>query len=455
MLAGDEGGGGLILASLLGRASKTRMRLVKSQLDRLLEPTTFLWGTGIEDTFITDPWPGTGRTLDEYELTRHYERWREDLGLMADLGVPTVRYGIPWHRVNPARNNWDWSFADGALDHLLELGIDPIVDLVHYGLPAWIDNAYLNPDYPDLVADYAGRLAERFKGRIHCYTPLNEPRITAWYCGKLGWWPPKRKGWGGFVALTLAACRGIVRTVNALESIDDEIVPVHVDATDLYEADDPSLALEVERRQEIVFLALDLISGRVGEQHLLYDWLLKHGATETDVGWFQEHAVELPVVGINLYPLFSRKVLVRSPRGLRIRMPYASAEIVEELGRLYYERYHCPILIAETASSGSVSRRAAWLRTSVDAVRKLREGGVPLVGYTWWPLFALVTWGYRQGRHPAAYYLKQMGLWDLDPDPEANLARVKTTLVDDYKQLVRGGAKAVGSLPTERMTQYV
>ena len=79
----------------------------------------------------------------------------------------------------------------------------------------------------------------------------------------------------------------------------------------------------------------------------------------------------------------------------------------------------------------------------------------PLVGYTWWPLFALVTWGYRQGRHPAAYYLKQMGLWDLDPDPEANLARVKTTLVDDYKQLVRGGAKAVGSLPTERMTQYV
>ena len=39
----------------------------------------FLWATGIEDTFITEPDPGTGRTLDEYELTDHYGRWEEDL----------------------------------------------------------------------------------------------------------------------------------------------------------------------------------------------------------------------------------------------------------------------------------------------------------------------------------------------------------------------------------------
>ena len=51
----------------------------------------------------------------------------------------------------------------------------PIVDLVHYGLPPWIDRAFLNPDYPEFVAEYASRVAERFKGRIHAYTPLNEP----------------------------------------------------------------------------------------------------------------------------------------------------------------------------------------------------------------------------------------------------------------------------------------
>src|SRR5882672_7175716 len=173
--------------------------LSKSQLNNLTEATAFAWATGIEDTFITDPWPATGRTLDEYELTGHYRHWRGDLALMRELGVGTARYGIPWHRVNPAAGRWRWEWADRPLERMLELGIDPIVDLVHYGTPRWITGGFLHPDFPARMAEYAGRVAERFKGRVHWYTPLNEPRIAAWYCGKLGWWPPYRHGWRGFV----------------------------------------------------------------------------------------------------------------------------------------------------------------------------------------------------------------------------------------------------------------
>ena len=128
---------------------------IRSQLSRLTEPDVFWWATGIEDTFITAPHPVTGRTLDEYELTDHYRRWRADLDLMAELGVPTARYGVPWHRIQPEPNRWDWRAADEPLEHMLDLGIAPQVDLVHYGLPGWIEGAYLNPDYPRLVAEYA------------------------------------------------------------------------------------------------------------------------------------------------------------------------------------------------------------------------------------------------------------------------------------------------------------
>lgn len=423
------------------------MGLQKSQLHRLAEPPAFLWATGIEDTFITDPWPTTGRTLDEYALTGHYERWKEDFGLMAELGVRTVRYGLPWHLINPAPGQWDWGFADRTLERLLELGIDPIVDLVHYGLPPWIADAFLNPDFPERMAEYAARVAERFRDRIHSYTPLNEPRVTAWYCGKLGWWPPRRKGWRGFVAVLLGVCRGIVQTVHALRTVDPEIVCVHVDATDLYESPDPLLAPEVARRQEIVFLALDLVSGRVGESHPLREWVLRQGATVADLDGFQERAVDLPLLGINLYPLFSRKVLHRPAAGsLRTRMPYASADIIERLGELYWNRYRRPVIIAETASVGSVRRRRAWLEDSVAAVRRLRARGIPLVGYTWWPLFALVTWAYRQGQHPPAYYLKQMGLWDLTADSAGVLQRVRTPLVEAYQDLVASEDAAVGRL---------
>src|SRR5688572_29971243 len=191
-----------------------------SQVHRLTEPGTFLWATGIEDTFITAPWPATGRTLDEYELTGHYDQWRADLDRVASLCVRVARYGVPWHRINPAPGTWDWTFADATLGRLLELGIDPIVDLVHYGLPAWIGGAYDHPDFPRHMAEYAARLAERFRGRVRLYTPLNEPRVAAWFCGKIGWWPPHRRGWRGYLAVLLAACRGIVETVRALRSVD-------------------------------------------------------------------------------------------------------------------------------------------------------------------------------------------------------------------------------------------
>ncbi len=419
------------------------MQLQRSRLDALSDPGRFLWLAGIEDTFITAPSPKTGRALDEYELTGHYRRWREDLGLLAALRVPAARYGIPWHRVNPSPGRWDFACADGPLERLLELGIEPVVDLVHYGLPSWLEGSFLNPDFDAFLAEYAARVAERYRGRIRAYTPLNEPRVTAWYCGKLGWWPPRRRGWRGFVAVMLGVCRGIVRACEALVSVDPEIVLAHVDATDLYVAASADLRAEARRRQELVFLALDLVSGRMRPDHPLHDWLLAQGARPGELEWFSGHAVALDLVGINLYPLFSQKTLARSPRGLRTRMRYASAEIVELLAEMYWARYRRPLFISETASLGP--RRREWLEESVSAVRRVRAGGVPLVGYTWWPLFGLVTWGYREGTRPKERYLRQMGLFDLQRGRDG-LEPVATPLVGRYRELVEGGAAAVGPL---------
>lgn len=421
------------------------MVLTRSNLEGLRAPEFFLWATGIEDTFITAPWPKTGRTLDEYELTGHYDHWREDIGLMRELGVKAARYGIPWHRIQPQANRWDWEWADKTLEHMLELGIEPIVDLVHYGLPAWIEGAYTNPEFPRYMADYAGRMAERFKGRIYAYTPLNEPRITAWYCGKLGWWPPFLRGWRGFLQVMNGVARGIVETVHALEAVDKQIVPVHVDATDLYQSDDRSLAEEVERRQELVFLALDLVSGRVNPGHKLYGWLLKNGLTEKQLEWFRERPVELPLIGINLYPMFSEKVLLRRGGSLRIKMPYGGGDIIDRLAAKYYERYQAPMFISETASVGSLRKREAWLKDSVEATRRVRERGIPLVGYTWWPMYSLVTWAYRQGTNPPEFYLQKFGLWDLVPE-NGDLRRVRTPLVEQYRALAEAGALGAGYL---------
>jgi hypothetical protein len=143
--------------------------------------------------------------------------------------------------------------------------------------------------------------------------------------------------------------------------------------------------------------------------------------------------------------MFSDKELVDARGRLRIRMRYAAGDIVERLAELYWGRYRVPLLISETAADGPVRRRAAWLEDSIRAVARTRARGIPLVGYTWWPLFALVTWGYREGRKEPAAYLRQMGLWDLVRD-ESGLARVATPLVERYRELVAGGSNRVGPL---------
>jgi hypothetical protein len=74
---------------------------------------------------------------------------------------------------------------------------------------------------------------------------------------------------------------------------------------------------------------------------------------------------------------------------------------------------------------------------------------VPLVGYTWWPVFALITWAYRQGRRPIRDHLAQMGLWDLD----ANLNRLPTPLVEFYTALVAQGSGVMGRLNRQHFVQ--
>src|SRR4051794_26897096 len=176
--------------------------------DDLAAAGTFAWALGIEDTFIPQLAPG-GRVLDEYVLTQHDRFWRDDLRRIADTGCRHLRYGIPWYRVNPAPGEFDWSWTDEVLPYLVqELGIAPILDLVHYGAPTWLDGTFLSPDYPGRVAEYAAAVARRYGSLVRSWTPLNEPLLHAHFAGRTGTWPPHRRGGRGHGAVACARAGG-------------------------------------------------------------------------------------------------------------------------------------------------------------------------------------------------------------------------------------------------------
>jgi beta-glucosidase len=404
----------------------------------------FAWALGIEDTFVPQVAASSGRTLDEYVLTQHDRFWREDMQMIAAAGVRYLRYGIPWYRVNPAPGKFDWSWTDEAIPELHRLGINPILDLVHYGAPLWLEQTFLDPAYPELVAEYAAAVAERYGEFIRLWTPLNEPRVHAHFAGATGAWPPYRRGVRGYTQVMVALARGMSRTIAAIRRVRRDAVIVHVEALGWHEATDPALEGEAAARRYQGFLAQELVEGLIGPDNATWAWLTRHGVAETHLAELRASPARFDVFGANFYPQMSRYDVFSTPNGPRQRRRIGTADDFANVVRSVWERARRPVMVTETSVAGAVRSRRRWLDASVAAIGGLRASGVPVIGYTWFPAFSLVTWRYRRGRGPVEAYLNHMGLWDLRGDGRGTLVRHETPLVARYAQLVGGGDAEVG-----------
>jgi beta-glucosidase len=398
----------------------------------------FRFAVGIEDTFVPHAFPGQ-RALDEYALTQHDRCWSADLGLAAETGATAIRYGFPWYRLNPSPGRFVWDWADRVVDRLDELGLEAIVDLVHYGTPLWLDDAFLDADFPARLAEFAAALAERYRGRLGTWTPMNEPQITAMHCGEQGRWPPRLTGHDGYLRLVRAIVRGVVAAQRAIAETSGQASFVHVEASFRYVGETDAFAAEVELLAARRFLIQDLLCGRVDDAHPLAAYLRRHGFGDDDLAWSAANPAPPDVLGVNYYPHLTTieyragEVL---PVERRPRRDDGTAGL-EEVLRAFAARYRRPLMLTETSVLGGVEQRLAWLDASMELVAGLRDRGVEIVGYTWWPLFDLVAWDYREAVGPVGEHLVRMGLYDLEPDEAGTLHRRRTPVADRFRSWTR------------------
>lgn len=396
---------------------------------------------GIEDTFVPQVRAGE-RAIDEYELTQHYEQFDTDLELVADVGARMLRWGVPWYRVAPARGRWDWSWVDRVMNRFAELGIRPIIDLLHYGTPLWLEGQFAHRDYPRHVAEFAHRFAARYGDVATDYTPVNEPMIHALFSGEYGYWPPYLEGPNGLVRIAAALAEGFVLTQQAVaEVLGARATFVHVDAGMRYvgDTDVPEHRATVARLRAQAFLVEDLVTGSVAEGHPLLAQLRDGGVRDDQLGWFRDNAVRPDVMGVNYYPLNSTEVFekgVHHSGGFADPRPAfdAGTDGLREVLSTYAQRYGAPVMLTETCITGSVDQRLSWLDRSVETVKALRSDGVPVVGYTWWPLFDMYEWTYRHSTAPRAEHLLSMGLFDLVETPSGRLDRRRNPVADRFAE---------------------
>ncbi|MFF4958213.1 GH1 family beta-glucosidase [Streptomyces sp. NPDC001222] len=176
---------------------------MSERIDLAALPQDFLWGTAtsayqiegavdedgrspsIWDTFSHTP--GKIDNNDHGDVAcDHYHRWREDIGLMKQLGTNAYRLSIAWPRVIPGGdgpvNPKGLAFYDALVDGLLEAGITPSVTLYHWDLPQVLQDrgGWPERDTAEHFAAYASAVAERLGDRVTHWATLNEPSCSAW-----------------------------------------------------------------------------------------------------------------------------------------------------------------------------------------------------------------------------------------------------------------------------------
>jgi len=374
------------------------------------------------------------RPLDEFNLTQHYEFWREDLERVASLGVSHLRWGPPWYQVQPGPNSFDWRWTDQVLEYMHLKKLTPILDLIHYGTPLWLEQGFDDPDYPAYVADYAAAFAERYRDLVRYYTPLNEPMITAEYCGKLGQWPPYLVEENRQAHLILQLVRGQQLTMQRLRAIVPSCVLVAVEALSWFYSAQRSLQANLDNWLDLRFLSFDLVTGQLTPDQSGYQYLLTHGSNPAEIERVLAQAQPFDWFGVNFYPWSGGKVRQDAAGNYHIKRNSLIGQHLECVLQLAYQKTRLPLMVTETSAKRDQTGRARWMAETLAAVHDCRSAGMPVIGYTWFPVFSMIDWLYRLDRRPLAKHLLHLGLWDCRFDAANILQRHEPPLVAEYRR---------------------
>lgn len=345
------------------------------------------------------------RFVDQVELTGHDAR-PEDLERLAALGVRAVRYPVLWERVQPDPSRApDWSFSDERLGRLRELGLRPIVGLVHHGSGPR-HTSLLSESFVSGLTEYAARVAERYPWVLD-FTPVNEPLTTARFSALYGHWYPHRSDSASFFRALLVECRAIAGAMRAIRSVQPEARLVQTEDFGTVFASE-ALAYQAEFENHRRFLSLDLLTGRVDPSHVLWRHLEENGVGARELEALAAEPCPPDVIGLNHYVTSDRYLDDRTAHypadrcGGNGRHAYADVEAVRAVPggipgfRAHLEtlwaRYGRPLAITEAHMGCTPEEQIRWLVEAWEGASAARAAGVDVRAVTAWSVFGATDW---------------------------------------------------------------
>lgn len=370
----------------------------------------------------------------------HYHRYREDLAQLAAMHQTAHRFSIEWSRVEPEPGRFDGAalahYAD-VVRTCRELGMEPVVTLHHFTLPAWLaaGGGVTSPDAPVRFARYAAACAEAFGDMVTWWVTINEPAVVATLGYLEGTWPPGERS----LRLATRALAGLLRmhaagaqainTVAAERGSEAQVSIAHHERRLVPRTPGSRLEQTLAALPDYLFnrwFLRSCIAGRmlapVGHGEVVPG--LVGSLTYLGLNHYSNEAVSLDIRAPGM--LFTQHGAVP---GLPLSGTGWAIDPAALRGALtsLWDEFGLPIMVTENGVADDHDElRPEYLRTHLTAVADAIDAGVNVRAYLFWTAWDNFEW--------AEGYTMRFGLFAVDRDTLARVAKPSATL---YAEICR------------------
>ena len=423
--------------------------MFNADISRTAFPANFIWGVatsafqieGAADADGKGPsiWddfcrvPGViADASDGRQACEHYQRWADDLDLVASLGVDAYRFSISWPRVQAlgsgAFNEAGFAFYERLVDGMLARGLKPFLTLNHWDLPSALQakGGWENRDTVPCFVDYACEVARRLGDRVASICTHNEPWVIAVLGHESGIFAPgiKSRAVAIQVAHHLFLSHGLALTAMRAQGCKADMGIV-LNLSPVEPATDSDADREAARQADgngLRWYLEALLSGQYPAEF----WSAMGADVPTVLpGDMQAMRVPMDFLGINYYTRV--KASAGTPYdvksgGLEVTdmgwevYPQGITNLLLRLHRDYAAKGLPPLIITENGAAfadtmsadGQVhdEPRVRYLQDHFAAVHEAMRQGVHVDGYFVWSLLDNFEW--------ASGYEKRFGIVHVD-----------------------------------------
>ena len=365
---------------------------------------------------------------------RGYQLWRQDVDLVAGMGLDTYRFSVEWARVEPADGEFCAEALDhyrGIVDYCAQAGIAPVVTYNHFTAPHWFARrgGWLTPAAPAAFGRYCGVVAEHLGDGVAFAVTLNEPnlpRLLTWLNIPA---PVRELERETLLAASREAGVPRYRVANVvlpeeMDAIADGMTAGHRAAREAIKARQPGMPVGLSLAIVDDQVVGDDPSVRDRKRAEVYGRWLELARDDDFVGVQNYERARYdgdgpvpPPPGAQLNQLSSSDIYPLSLAGA-VRYAHAAAGV--------------PVLVTEHGLGHADDRlRAGFIEPSLAGLLDVIEDGVPVLGYLHWTLMDNFEWVFG--------YDVRFGLHEVD---RATFARTPKPSAAVYAAIAR--AHAVG-----------